>query len=190
MRVLSPRVMLGTVAVLTVVVPASVAWACVGLVVLTTTGSATVEPGGTVEVFGGEFAAGEPVDIHLDSPDGPVLATFPSPAPSTMTSRFTLDVPIPEDTSPGEHLLVATQNHYDMNGGIPARAAIYVDAQEPAAPTPAERPTSVLASSGPGLVSLGLVGLGTALAALLVAAGARMATGRGASASPTEGAEA
>lgn len=118
MRSSSRRWVLGTVAVVAVVIPVSVAWACVGLVVFKTTGSATVEPGGTVEVFGGEFAPGEPVNVRLDSADGPVLATFPDPKPSTMTSRFTLDVPIPDDISPGEHLLVATQKHHDMNGGF------------------------------------------------------------------------
>lgn len=191
MHLLSRRSVLGTVVALAVVVPASVAWACVGIVVFTTTGSARVEPGGTVEVFGGEFATDQPVDIHLDSVDGPVLATYPDPAPSTMTSRFTLEVPIPEDISPGEHILVAMQEHYDMNGGIPARAAIYVDA--PATPpptTPEERPTSVLASSGPSAVSLVIIGLATAVAALLLAAGVRAATARGSSPSPTEGAEA
>lgn len=189
MRSSSRRLVLGTVAVVAVFIPVSVAWACVGLVVFKTTGSATVEPGGTVEVFGGEFASGEPVHVRLDSADGPVLATFPEPEPSTMTSRFTLEVPIPDDISTGEHLLVATQEHYDMNGGIPARAAIYVDAAEPALPTPEERPTSVIASSGPGVGSLALVALGAAAVALLVAAAASAAARRSSSAQ-TDGAEA
>lgn len=172
-----------------VLIPASVAWACVGLVVLTTTGSATVEPGGTLEVFGGEFAAGEPVDIRLDSPDGPVLATHEDPQPSTMTSQFTLEVPIPEDISDGEHFLVATQEHYDMNGGIPARAAFYVDMPEPARPSPEERPMTIIASTGASTGSLVLVGLATAAAALLVAVGASAAARRS-SPSGTEGVEA
>lgn len=189
MRFSSPRWVLGTAAVVAVAIPVSVAWACVGLVVFRTTGSATVEPGGTVEVFGGEFAAGEPVNVRLDSPDGPVLATFPDPQPSTMTSRFTLDVPIPEDISTGEHLLVATQEHYDMNGGIPARAAIYVNEAEPALPTPEERPTSIVASSGPSTVSLVLIGLAAAAVALLVA-GASAVAARRSSPTPAEGGEA
>lgn len=190
MRFRSWRGILGTVVVVAVVIPASVAWACVGLIVFTTTGSARVEPGGTVEVFGGEFAKDQPVDIHLDSPDGPVLATYPSPAPSTMTSRFSIDVPIPDDISPGEHFLVAMQEHYDMNGGIPARAAIYVDTPEPAPPEPEERPTAILASSGPNVGILVLIGLGTALVALLLAAGARALAARRSSPSPTQGANA
>lgn len=184
MHLLSRRSVLGTVVALAVVVPASVAWACVGIVVFKTTESARVEPGGTVEVFGGEFATDQPVDIHLDSVDGPVLATYPDPAPSAMTSRFTLEVPIPEDTSPGEHILVAMQEHYDHNGGIPARAAIYVDAPEPAPSAPAERPTSLIASSGPSPGSLVLIGLAAAVVALLLAAGARMVVTR--QSSPTQ----
>jgi hypothetical protein len=173
------KCVLGTLVTGAVVIPASIAWACVGLVVFTTTESATVRPGGTVEVFGGEFAKDQPVDVHLDSADGPVLATFPAPQPSTMTSRFTLDVPIPEDIAPGEHLLVATQEHYDMNGGIPARAVIYVGDSQPAEPsTPAERPTSILASSGPSTGSLVLIVAITAGAALLLAGMARAAAAR------------
>lgn len=178
MRFSRRKCVLGTLVTGAVVIPASIAWACVGLVVFTTTDSATVRPGGTVEVFGGEFAKDQPVDIHLDSPDGPVLATFPAPQPSTMTSRFTLDVPIPDDIAPGEHLLVATQQHYDMNGGIPARAVIYVGDSQPAEPTPTERPTSILASSGPSTGSLVLIGALTAGAALLLAAVARAAAAR------------
>lgn len=170
-----------------IVVPAAVAWACVGLVAFTVTGSPAVEPGGTAQVFGGEFAKDKPVDIHLDSPDGPVLATYPSPAPSTMTSRFTLDVPIPQNISPGEHLLVATQDHYDMNAGIPARAVIYVGGGQPVPPPPPDRPTSIMASSGPGTGSLVLIGLGVAGVALLLAAGARMAAARRSSPAPAEG---
>ncbi|MDQ3306104.1 MAG: hypothetical protein M3535_09030 [Actinomycetota bacterium] len=63
-------------------IPVGQAWACVALVAFRTTGSGIVEPGGTVEVFGGEFARGEPVDIRLDSPDGPILFTQPDPMPS------------------------------------------------------------------------------------------------------------
>ncbi|MBW3547470.1 MAG: hypothetical protein KY452_04940, partial [Actinobacteria bacterium] len=125
-----------------------------------------------------------------DSPDGPVLATFPDPQPSSMTSRFTLDVPIPEDISTGEHLLVATQEHHDHNGGIPARAAIYVNAAEASLPTTEERPTSVVASSGPGVASLVLIGLGATAVALLLAAAASAVAARGSSPAPAEGGEA
>lgn len=170
MRFSNRRRILGLIIGAAVVIPASIAWACVGIVVFRVVGSPTVQPGGTVQVFGGEFARGKPVEVRLDSPSGRLLATHPNPLPSTMTSRFTLDVPIPNDITPGEHLLVATQNHYDMNSGIPARAAIYVNTPEPAPPTPESRPTSIVASEGPSTGSLVLIGLGVAAGGLLLAA--------------------
>ena len=160
------------------IIPASLAWACVALVAFRTNGSGTVEPGGTVEVFGGEFARGQPVDIRLDSLDGPILYTVPSPQPSTMTSQFTVQVPIPADVSPGPHVLVATQNHYDMNVGIPARASIYVNGSPPVAPAPVERSTVLAVDSGPSAVSYVLIGLGVAAAGLVMAAAASMIAAR------------
>lgn len=67
-------------AAVAVLEPAGLAWACVGLMSLTTD-SSTVQPGGTVTVLGKEFAQDEPIEIHLDSPTGPVLATVPPPNP-------------------------------------------------------------------------------------------------------------
>ena len=172
MRFSSRTLTLGLAAALAVVVPAGLAWGCVALVAFRTTGSGVVQAGGTVEVFGGEFARGKPVHIRLDSPDGPILYTHPDPQPSTMTSQFTVQVPIPGDISPGPHVLVATQEHYDMNVGIPARAAIYVNAAPPVAPLPEARATSLDVSSGPGAGSYVLIGLAVAAGGLLVAAGA------------------
>lgn len=158
--------------------PAALAWGCVALVAFRTNGPGVVAPGGTVEVFGGEFASGQPVDIRLDSLDGPVLYTVPDPRPSTMTSQFTVQVPIPQDITPGPHVLIATQSHYDMNVGIPARAAIYVNASPPAAPTPVERSTGLAVDSGPSAASYVLIGLGVAAAGLLLAAVASMLAAR------------
>lgn len=171
-------------AVAAVVVPAGLASGCVALVAFKTTGSGVVQPGGTVEVFGGEFARGKPVDIHLDGANGPILATQPSPQPSTMTSQFILPVPIPQDISSGPHVLVATQDHYDMNVGIPARAAIYVNTSPPAAPVPADRPTTLLVSEGASWVGYVMVGLGAAVAGLFLAAVATVAAGRRSSRPP------
>ncbi len=156
-------------AAVAVLIPAGLAWGCVALVAFTTTGSGVVQPGGTVEVFGGEFARGKPVHIRLDSPDGPILYTHADPQPSTMTSQFRVQVPIPPDVSPGPHVLVATQEHYDMNVGIPARAAIYVNSSPPVAPTPEERPTSLAVSEGPGAATYVLIGLAVAGGGLLLA---------------------
>lgn len=168
---------MGLVATVAVVVPAQIAWACVALVGFRVNGSGVVEPGGTVEVFGGSFASGETVEIRLDSPDGPVLAAPPLPE-STMTGQFTLQVPIPADITPGQHFLVATQEHYDMNVGNTARAAIHVSSSPPAEPTPEQRPTTLAVSDAPGPARYILIGLGVAGAGVLLAAGASKIAGR------------
>jgi len=176
---------LAVVTAAAVLIPVGQAWGCVALVAFRTNGTGVVEPGGTVEVFGGAFAKEKPVEIRLDSPDGPILATAPDPKPSTMTSRFTLQVPIPADISPGQHFLVATQKHFDMNVGNTARAAIYVDTSAPAAPLPSARPTTLAVDDGPSIASFVLIGLGVAAGGLLLAgvasalAARRPASGRG-----------
>jgi hypothetical protein len=172
------KVILAMIAAL-VVVPAGLAWGCVALVAFRTTGSGVVQPGGAVEVFGGEFAKGKPVHIRLDSVDGPILYTHPDPQPSTMTSQFTVQVPIPQDISPGEHALIATQEHYDMNVGIPARAAIYVDSSPPVAPLPVERAPALTVGEAPGMARYILIGLGVAAAGVLLAAVASKIAARG-----------
>lgn len=166
-------------AIAVLVVSASAAWACVSTFLLTTE-SSTVEPGGTVMVVGRGFAEGAPIDIRLDSHTGPVLATAP-PLRTTMTSRFTLPVTIPEDTPAGPHLLVATQNYHDMNAGNPTRVMIHVGASGPVAPTPeVPRPTTVAFadSAGPSALALVLVGLGVAAGALLFAGAASVGASR------------
>lgn len=148
-------------------VPVAFAWACVGLVSLTTTMN-TVQAGSTVTVVGKEFAAGAPVDIHLDTVDGPVLATAPPPS-GTMTSVFMLDVPLPANLSNGPHILIATQIEHNMNGGAPARAVIYVGSSPAVSGAPAARPAKLLASTGPSVGSRVLIGVGVAVVALFLA---------------------
>ncbi len=163
------RVVVGMVAAVAVLVPAGLASACVALISLITENN-RVQPGGTVTVIGREFAQGAPVDIHLDSPTGPVLATAPPPD-TTMTSQWRLDVPIPADIRPGPHVLVATQNYHNMNGGSSARVQIHVGTSAPViGPSQgAARPAQRLTDSGPSATSLILVGLGAAAAGLLLA---------------------
>ncbi len=171
MRFATRRRAVGIVAaVAALLVPAAIAWGCVALVGFRINGTSVVQPGGTLEIWGGEFARGKPVQIRLDSPEGPILATQPDPQPSTMTSQFTLAVPIPADVSPGQHFLVATQEHYDMNVGIPARAAFYVNTSAPVAPVPADRPAALLESDGPSAAKYVLIALGVAAGGLLLAA--------------------
>lgn len=162
-----------------VLAPTGFAWACVGIASLITE-SPTVQPGGTLTVTGRAFARGVPVEIHLDSPTGPLLATVPGPD-STMNSKFTHPVTIPADISSGRHFLVAIQNHHDMNVGAPARAVFYVGDAPPPAPTPAARPSGVVALSGPSVIALVLIGLGVAAAGLLAAGLWTVASTRGSS---------
>ncbi|MGH9276802.1 MAG: hypothetical protein ACRD12_01635, partial [Acidimicrobiales bacterium] len=116
-----------------VIVPASLAWACVAPMSLTTV-SSKVQPGGTVRVIGREMAPGAPVEIHLDSPTGPLLAKTEN-QPGGMSAKWELDVPIPANTQYGTHVLYAVQNYRNMNSTIP-RATIYVGTEPPPAPTP------------------------------------------------------
>jgi hypothetical protein len=150
-----------------VVLPAGLAWACVGVVSLTSE-SKTAEPGGTLTVRLREYAARVPVEIRLDSPTGRLLATAPGPD-GTMTSNFTVDVPVPADITPGEHLLFASQDHHDMNSGAPARTVFYVGMAPPPTAAPDVRPIGMDSASGPSIGSLILIGLGVAAAGLLVA---------------------
>ncbi len=161
------RLALAIVGTVAVVVPAGLAWACVGVVSLTNS-SPSVQPGDTLTVRAREFAAKIPVDIRLDSLSGPVLVTAPGPD-STMNSNFTIDVPIPADISGGRHILVATQDHHDMNSGAPARTVFYVGTTPPAPAGPQARPVGMEAASGPSLTSVILIGLAAAIAGLLVA---------------------
>jgi hypothetical protein len=176
-------------AAMAVVIPAALAWSCVALVAFRVNGSGTVTPGGTVEVFVGEFASGVPVEIRLDSPDGPVLLTTPPPT-STMSGSFTGQVPIPADISPGPHVLIATQNHYDMNVGNTARAAIYVNSSPPVERTPQDRATSLVVSEGSSSAGYILIGLGVAAAGLLLAAVASTVASRRPSSGQAEGVKA
>lgn len=79
------RLAIGIVAAVAVVVPAGLAWACVAPVSLTTVNN-TVQPGGTIRIVGRETAPGAPVEIHLDSVTGPLLATVTGRA-GGMTSK-------------------------------------------------------------------------------------------------------
>jgi hypothetical protein len=153
-----------------VLVAASAIWACVAVFSLTTM-SSSVQPGGTVTVIGRGFAQGEPIDIHLDSLTGPILATAPPPN-TTMTSQFVLPVTIPENTPVGPHILVAHQRYHDMNAGGPTRTMIHIGTSAPVVPPlEAERPAAVSLARGPSALALAAIGLGTAIVSLLLVVG-------------------
>src|SRR5215212_10907968 len=87
------RLTLGIMAAFAALIPASMAWACVAPVSLTTA-SPTVQPGGTVHIIGRETAPGAPIEIHLDSATGPLVTTVTG-QPGGMSSKWEWDVPIP-----------------------------------------------------------------------------------------------
>ena len=148
-------------------VPAVIVFACVDVAALTATPQ-SVQPGGTVTVSGGDYVPGFPVQIHLDSPTGPVLATLASPSgTSAMHSAFKIDVALPSNLSSGEHVLVATQNSHNMTAGMPARAVIYVGSGVPAAPQ-STRSAAPVIEGGLSVGALTLIAVGTAAAGLLI----------------------
>lgn len=170
------RWVVGFLATVAGLVPAALAWACVGLMSLTLSAS-TVQPGGSVTVIGREFAQGAPIEIHLDTPTGQLLSTVPAPT-DTMTSQFKQAVTIPGSVPAGPHTLVATQNYHYMNAGAPARATLYVGTTAPAAPGSAPRPTNVIVDKAPSTGALILIGLAVAAFGLVLAAALNLAASR------------
>ena len=155
-------------------VPASIAWACVAPVSLTTS-SPTVQPGGIVHIIGRETAPGAPIEIHLDSVGGPLLLTVTGQV-GGMTSKWEADVPMPTNITYGKHVLYAVQNYRNMNAGVP-RAAIYVGTEPEPAATPDPRASTLDVGSGPSGTSLVLLGLGVAAAGLLIVGGLSVLAG-------------
>jgi hypothetical protein len=160
-----------------VMVPAAAAFACVAVVALTVSPQ-SVQPGGNVSVTGRDFAPGAPIEIHLDSPTGKLLATQPPHNNSVMMNQWTLNVPIPGDVPKGEHFLVATQDYHNMNAGVPARATVYVGVPAAGTVQPVARPTKLDVAKGPSVASVLLIGLGVAAAALLLAGALTLAASR------------
>ncbi len=159
------RIAFGFLATLAAVVPASLVWACVAPVSLTTV-SPTVQPGGTIRVIGRETAPGAPIEIRLNSVTGPLLTTVTG-QPGGMSAKWEHDVPIPADLPYGKHVLYAVQNYRNMNATIP-RATIYVGTVPDPAPEPEARPGFIDVGSGPSALSLVLLGLGAAVGGLLL----------------------
>ena len=164
------------IAAVAAMIPAGVAWGCVGLISLTTS-SATVQAGGSLTVTGREFAPGVPVDIHLDTLDGPILATVPPFSTGGMNTQFTATVPIPANIGQGQHILIAYQQEHYMNAGNPARATIFVGTAAPAARS-GTRPVGVLTNPGPSAGSLVLLGVVVAVVGVFLGVIATLILGR------------
>ena len=164
MHVSRARLASAFVAAVAAIVPASIVWACVAPVSLTTV-SPTVQPGGTVRVIGRETAPGAPIEIRLNSPTGQVLTTVTG-QPGGMSAKWEHDVPIPANIPYGKHYLYAVQNYRNMNATIP-RTAIYVGTVPDPAPQPEVRAASMDVGSGPSGTTLVLLGLAAAVGSLL-----------------------
>ena len=150
------------------VVPASLAWACVAPVSLTTA-SNKVQPGGTVTVIGRETAPGAPIEIRLNAPDGPVLTTVTG-QPGGMSAKWEHTFNLPPDIPYGKHVLYGVQNYRNMNATVP-KATIYVGTEPDPVPAPEPRASSLDVGSGPSALSLILLGLGAAAVGLLAVGG-------------------
>ena len=168
------RLAFGFAAMLAMLAPASLVWACVAPVSLTTV-SPTVQPGGTIRVIGREMAPGAPVEIRLNSVGGPLLTTVTGQA-GGMNAKWEHDVPIPADLAYGKHVLYGVQNYRNMNAVIP-KATFYVGTVPDAAPEPEVRAGSLDVGSGPSAMNLVLLGLGAAAGGLLLVGGLTMLAG-------------
>jgi hypothetical protein len=176
------RLAVGFVATLAALVPVSVAWACVAPVSLLTT-NPQVQPGGTVHIIGRETAPGAPIEIHLDSVEGPNLLTVTGQV-GGMTAKWEADVTIPANTPYGKHYLWGVQNYRNMNSVIP-KAVIYVGTVPDPEPLPEVRATSMDVGSGPSGTTLALLALGVAGGGLLIAGLWTLLAGSGGGPKPT-----
>ena len=162
------RLAFGFVATLVTIVPASMVWACVAPVSLTTV-SPTVQPGGTLRVIGRETAPGAPIELRLNSASGPILTTVTG-QPGGMSSKWEHDVQIPADLPYGKHYLYGVQNYRNMNAVIP-KTVFYVGTVPDPAPTPEARVGFMDIGSGPSAMTLVLYGLAAAAGGLLLVGG-------------------
>ena len=153
-------------AVAAAILPAAIAYACIGVVGLSATPS-VVQPGGTLTVTGKDFVNDKPVLLHLDSVDGPVIYTVAQSSGDVMTSNFSVTFRLPSTVTTGSHVLVATQDEHDMNGGNPARAALYVGVT-PGNANVVSRPATAIIDNGPGIGGLALIALAAMGFALLL----------------------
>lgn len=144
----------------------STSWACIFLGGITASAS-SVQPGGTLTIKGLSFGS-NPVELHLDTLTGPVLATA-TPDPK---GNFSQAVTIPQTTSTGSHVIVATEAAATPDGsnsgsaqGVPSRATVEVGTAPPPA-TPTARPIQVAKTVGIG--TLVLIGVAVACAGVLL----------------------
>lgn len=155
-----------------------------------------VKAGEQLTVFGQRgYGSTNPVEIRLDSPDGPLLGTF-APNNELYAMWGPGPITIPADARPGAHTLFATQvltpaeNHIR---GIPARADFEVLGPG-GAPVLGAQPVREDISSAPAdlvreeRVSTGavlLVALGVAGVAMMIAGAVALSSSRRRAEAPT-----
>lgn len=147
---------------------ASSAWACTSLASLNLS-SATGAPGSNVTLNGSSFSPNpgpiQPVVVHWNGVNGPILATITPNAVGTISGTIT----IPQ-ASPGQYVIVATQSD-GMGGqafGTPARAEFSIGVPASAAAPPAAAPSAgglaTTTSASGSLIALtiafGILGVG------------------------------
>ena len=145
--------------------------------------------GDPITVFGPSgYGATTPVEVRLDSADGPVLGSF-----KTTGSGFAQwgpgTVTIPADVKPGIHTLWATQKLEESEKlirGMPTKTLVEVlnpDGTNPVvgqdlAPQLEPRPTGLVEDKPVGAGALVLVGLGVAGVAMFAAGAAALMSSR------------
>lgn len=141
---------------------ASTSWACIFLAGITVSGG-NVQPGGTITVNGFSFGS-NPVDLHLDSLTGSVLAT----AMPDDKGNFTQAVAVPSSLGTGTHIIVATEAAASPDGlndgssqGVPCRAIFQVGTASASTASAGARPRVDTASTV-GVGTLVIIGVAVA----------------------------
>ena len=148
------------------VVWVSTSWACIFLGGISASPT-SVQPGGSLTIKGLSFGS-NPVELHLDTLTGSVLATVTPDA----KGNFTQAVTIPQNIGTGSHVVVATEAAATPDGsnsgsaqGVPSRDTFEVGTAAPPAKA-AARPIQVAKSVGIG--TLVLIGVAVACAGVLL----------------------
>lgn len=170
------------------IVPAALAWACIPVATLNLS-PPQVRPGQEVTVTGGPFGSSSfpkphsPVVLHFNAIDGPVLATIDPVKDGRISGTFT----VPADTTPGNYVVVATQQAQegDTTWGVPARALVQVvgDGGAPVVGAPLaapleERPVGLVEDDPVGVGTLVLIALGVGGVAMFAAGMVALVSGR------------
>ena len=162
-----------------VLLQASSGWTCASLAAVDVTPS-VVRPGQEVAWRGTFFIKDEPVRLHWNALDGPLLSTATPPGPDNglhgnwrfVDGTFT----VPADAKAGSYVVIAIQNAVKGSAtwGVPARGLVQVSDGSPvlgqAVGSPAPpRPNDLVTADSLGSGDFLLAAVGAAGVALLLA---------------------